>query len=72
MHRNKTRLLHLRRGRIVRVVLALLSIIASITLVWTALIGTHLAAHARTPSIRETPTPSAIPWGVAFDTSGNG
>src|SRR6266568_4321930 len=72
MHRNKTRLLHLGRGRIVRIVLTLLSIIASITLVWTALIGTHPAAQASTPSIRETPTPSAIPWGVAFDTSGNG
>ncbi|HYU76933.1 MAG TPA: hypothetical protein VEL31_30050, partial [Ktedonobacteraceae bacterium] len=71
MHRNKTRLLHLRRGRIVRVVLALLSIIASITLVWTALIGTHPDAHASTPSIRETPTPSAIPWSVAFDSNGN-
>jgi streptogramin lyase len=72
MHRNKTRLLHFRRGRIVRIVLTLLSIIASITLVWTALIGTHPAAHASTPSIRETPTPSAIPWGVAFDSNGNG
>lgn len=71
MHRNKNRLLHLSRGRTARIVLALLSIIASIGLVWTALSGTHTAARASTPSIRETSTPSAIPWGIAFDSNSN-
>jgi virginiamycin B lyase len=71
MHRNETRLLHLSRGRIVRVILALLSIIAIITLFGSVLSGAHPAAHANAPGVRETPTPSGIPWGVAFGGNGN-
>jgi virginiamycin B lyase len=71
MHRNRTRLLRFDSGRIVRIVLALLSIMASITLVWTALSSAHPAAYAHAPTIRETSTPTSNPWGIAFDGSGS-
>ena len=54
-----------------RIAIALLSTATSVVLVWLVLIGPHLAAHAAPPTIRETPVPSTLPWGIGFDASGN-
>ena len=68
MYRNGTRLFHFSRGRIVRVILALLSIIAIITLFGSVLSGAHPAAHANAPVFeklpRHRPSPGALPLAV--------
>jgi len=56
---------------IVRVGLAVVSLIVSGVLGWVVLVGAHSAAHASAPTIRETALPSTVPWGVAFDNTGN-
>lgn len=55
---------------IVRVALTLLSCLASIAITWYVFVSTH-AAHASTPTIRETVSPSPLPWGISFDTHNN-
>ncbi|HEY6406137.1 MAG TPA: hypothetical protein VIY29_01590, partial [Ktedonobacteraceae bacterium] len=56
---------------IVRIFLVALSTLASFALIWQLLAGSHFAAQASPPTIRETATPSSIPWGVSFDANGN-
>ncbi len=59
-----------------RLLLALLSILSSVVLAWVMLEIAHSAAHAD-PTLQETYVPAfdqtyeAIPWGLAFDTSGH-
>ena len=55
----------------IRGTLAFLFFTTSMTIGWYVFASTHLAAHANAPTIRETSLPSAIPWGVSFDTHGN-
>src|SRR6266571_181726 len=62
---------HLKGSVIVRVILALLSTIASVTLAWGLLGGSHQKAHATSPTINETTVPGIDPWGLGFDNSGN-
>ena len=60
-----------RAGVVIRIVLALISTLTSLVLVWIVFVGPHLAAHAAPPTIRETAVPSPLPWGLGFDTIGN-
>src|SRR5438067_13153739 len=72
MFRNASRrLLYVSWPMIVRVGLAVVSLIVSGVLGWMVLVGAHSAAHASAPTIRETALPSATPWGEAFDNTGN-
>ena len=72
MFRNTSRrILYVSWPMIVRVGLAVVSLIVSGVLGWMVLVGAHSAAHASAPTIRETALPSATPWGVAFDSTGN-
>src|SRR5213082_3403735 len=72
MFRNTSRrLLYVSWPMIVRIGLAVVSLIVSSVLGWMVLVGAHSAAHASAPTIRETALPSADPWGVAFDNTGN-
>src|SRR6266487_1251218 len=56
---------------IVRIGLAVVSLAASSIMGWMIFVGVHGVALASTPTIRETTLPSATPWGVAFDNTGN-
>lgn len=56
---------------IVRVVLTVVYLTASIAIVCYVIAGSRPTAHANAPTIRETSLPSAIPWGVTFDATGN-
>src|SRR5438093_2207498 len=72
MFRNTSRrILYVSWPMIVRVGLAVVSLIVSGVLGWVVLVGAHSAAHASAPTIRETALPSTVPWGVAFDNTGN-
>src|SRR6266568_3454569 len=72
MFRNTSRrILYVSWPMIVRVGLAVVSLIVSGVLGWVMLVGAHSAAHASAPTIRETALPSTVPWGVAFDNTGN-
>ena len=55
----------------VRITLVALSTIASSALIWLLLAGSHHAAQASPPTIRETATPLSTPWGVSIDANGN-
>src|SRR5450755_252201 len=56
---------------IVRVALIVVYLTASIALVCYFIAGSRSAVYANTPTIRETTLPSAIPWGISFDATGN-
>src|SRR5437868_3585734 len=59
-----------RRGLIVRMLLALLTTLVSVTFALVVLIGVHTNVHAAT-TIYEAGVPASDPWGLAFDNSGN-
>src|SRR6266702_1796756 len=65
------RILHVSLSLMIRLGLAVVSLIVSSVLGWMVLVGAHSAAHASAPLIRETALPSSTPWGVAFDNTGN-
>ena len=71
MYESQTRTPRWSAGVMLRIAIAILSTVISLVLVWTVLIGPHLAVHAAPPSLRETSVPSPLPWGIGFDTSGN-
>ena len=71
MHWIKKQPLHSSKEMIVRIILVAFSTIASSALIWLLLAGTHLAAQASSPTIRETALPSPTPWAVSFDANGN-
>src|SRR5947209_1552070 len=71
MRPDKVRSLHPKVDIIIRIVLAGLSTLTSVALVWFVLVGSHAAAHASPPTIQETTLPSTVPWGVGFDNNGN-
>ncbi len=57
-------------GTTARIFLSLLTVIAGVALAWVLLVNARGAAHAD-PSLVEASVPSADPWGLAFDGSGN-
>ena len=60
-----------RAGITVRVALTLFSCLASIAILWYVFVDMHAGVHANAPTIRETASPSPLPWGISFDTNGN-
>lgn len=62
---------YLKGSVIVRVVLVILSTIASVSLAWVLLGGSYQKAHAAPPTINETFVPGVNPWGLGFDNLGN-
>src|SRR6266849_5857864 len=57
-------------GTTARILLSILTLMTGGAIAWVLLVNAHSAAHAN-PSLVAATVPSAEPWGLTFDSSGN-